>query len=76
ARNSLITLMVDYLEARMSLLLDIGILRTSNDTFWNNESAVIVDLQTGEHRPEDPLVENPGDQGEHTLMTPEELFEH
>lgn len=76
ARNSLITLMVDYLEARMSLLLDIGILRTSNDTFWNNESAVIVDLQTGEHRPDDPLVENPGDQGEHTLMTPEELFEH
>jgi outer membrane protein TolC len=74
ARNSLITLVVDYLEARMFLLLDIGILRTKHDAFWINESAVIVDLDTGERRSEEPLGDAAGGGKEHELLTPEELF--
>ena len=73
-RNSLVTSAVDYLDARMSLLLEIGILRTDADAFWIDESAVIVDLATGERMPENPLVENAGDQQEHEMKTPEELF--
>lgn len=74
ARNSLITLVVDYLEARMSLLLDIGILRTNHDAFWIDESAVVVDLTTGERKQEEPLFEPASNESEHALPTPDQLF--
>ncbi len=72
ARNALVTLVVDYLEARMSLLLDIGILRTNNDAFWINESAVVVDLEKKEAKPDFPP--DASDVKEPELLTPEELF--
>ena len=74
ARNSLITLVVDYLESRMSLLLDIGILRTNRNAFWIDESAVIVDLKTGQRKSEESLIEAAEDGDDPALPTPEELF--
>ena len=53
ARNSLITLVVDYLEARMSLLLDIGVLRTKGNAFWIDQAAIIVDLNTRQLKSEE-----------------------
>ena len=74
ARNSLITLVVDYLESRMSLLLDIGILRTNRNAFWIDESAVIVDLKTGQRKSEESFNEAAEEGDDLALPTPEELF--
>jgi outer membrane protein TolC len=74
ARNNMIRTMVNYLDARMALLLEIGILRTERESFWINEAAVVVDLVTGEPKPEDP-AQTPDNQEEVKLLTPDELFQ-
>ncbi|MDA7662303.1 TolC family protein [Verrucomicrobia bacterium] len=74
ARNSLITLVVDYLEARMSLLLDIGILRTKGNAFWIDQAAIIVDLNMRQLKSEDPPIDAEEDSNNPGLPTPEELF--
>lgn len=74
ARNNMIRTMVNYLDARMALLLEIGILRTDRESFWINEAAVVVDLVTGEPKPEDP-AQTPDEQEEVKLLTPDELFQ-
>lgn len=74
ARNSLITLVVDYLEARMSLLLDIGILRTKGSAFWIDQAAIIVDLNMRQLKSEDPPIDAEEDSNNPGLPTPEELF--
>ena len=74
ARNSLITLVVDYLEARMSLLLDIGILRTKGNAFWIDQAAIIVDLNMRQLKSEDPPIDAEEDSNNSGLPTPEELF--
>lgn len=74
ARNNIARTMVDYLDARMALLLEIGILRSDRESFWINEDAVVVDLATGEPKPEDAAV-SPDEQEEVKLLTPDELFQ-
>lgn len=74
ARNSLITLVVDYLEARMSLLLDIGVLRTQGNAFWIDEAAIVVDLNMRQLKSEDPPIDAEEDSNNPALPTPEELF--
>ena len=74
ARNSLITLVVDYLEARMSLLLDIGVLRTQGNAFWIDEAAIVVDLNMRQLKSEDPPIDAEKDTNNPALPTPEELF--
>ncbi|MBT4275979.1 MAG: TolC family protein [Verrucomicrobia bacterium] len=74
ARNSLITLVVDYLEARMSLLLDIGVLRTKGNAFWIDEAAIIVDLNTRQLKSEESPIDAEEDSNNSALPTPEELF--
>ena len=74
ARNSLITLVVDYLEARMSLLLDIGVLRTKGNAFWIDEAAIIVDLNTRQLKSEESPIGAEEDSNNSALPTPEELF--
>ncbi|MEK9862125.1 MAG: TolC family protein, partial [Verrucomicrobiota bacterium] len=46
ARNSLSTTMVNYIGARMNLLLEIGILRADREDFWISQDAVVVDLKS------------------------------
>lgn len=73
ARNALSTTMVNYLGARMNLLLEIGILRTDREQFWISEDAVIVDLASSTDHDVDasePQLSDPS-----TLMTPDQLFQ-
>jgi hypothetical protein len=46
ARNSLITLVVDYLEARMSSVAGHRNPENQTNAFWIDEAAIIVDLNT------------------------------
>lgn len=74
ARNNMTRTMVDYLGSRMALLLEIGILRTESESFWIDESAVVVDLATGDFKSEEPV--EPGTEAEESqLVTPDELFQ-
>ena len=73
ARNGLTKLMVDYLAARMSLLLEIGILRTEQEEFWIETAAVCVDLKADENTKSDPSTDEGGQIP--GLLTPGELFQ-
>lgn len=44
ARNAATQALVDYLEARLNLLLDLGVLNTELEDFWLRDDATTVDL--------------------------------
>lgn len=68
AQNDLTTTRVDYLQARLQLLLDLGVIRTDEDRFWLNDPLVGVIKE--EDRGVNPL-KMPGDE----LLPPDEFLE-
>ncbi len=67
AKNSLSAALVDYLSARLFLLLDIGILNTGIERYWlKPEASTLPPAPASEPRPEAP------DDG---LVSPETLFQ-
>ncbi|MEM7386151.1 MAG: TolC family protein [Verrucomicrobiota bacterium] len=73
AQNAVTAALVDYLEARLNLLVDLGIFNLEEKQFWLKEKASKVDLNH-------PSPNNTGDGAdaisleEQTVVTPQELF--
>lgn len=74
ARNSLSTTMVNYIGARMNLLLEIGILRADREDFWISQDAVVVDLKS-EQLSQRPEAITPTENNPQLLKTPDQLFQ-
>ncbi len=74
ARNALSTTMVNYIGARMNLLLEIGILRADREDFWISQDAVVVDLKS-EQLSQRPEAITPADNNPQLLKTPDQLFQ-
>ncbi|MCP5524161.1 MAG: TolC family protein [Verrucomicrobiales bacterium] len=68
AQNDLTSTRVDYLQARLQLLLDMGIIRTEEAQFWLRDP--LVDMSTEGDRGVNPL-KMPGDE----LRPPDEFLE-
>ena len=67
ARNSLSAALVDYLNARLRLLLDIGILNTDIERYWLKPEASTIALDTVASEPANALEDKP-------VLSPEILF--
>lgn len=74
ARNALSTTMVNYIGARMNLLLEIGILRADREDFWISQDAVVVDLKS-EQLSQRPEAITPTENNPQLLKTPDQLFQ-
>jgi outer membrane protein TolC len=74
ARNALSTTMVNYIGARMNLLLEIGILRTDREDFWISQDAVVVDLKSEQLLPRGESIA-PTENNPQLLKTPDQLFQ-
>lgn len=73
AQNAVTGALVDYLEARLGLLVNLGVLSTEKETFWLKRDAVSVDFSKWRSSPapaEAPLTEPSGNQ----VPTPDQLF--
>ncbi|MEX0323761.1 MAG: TolC family protein [Puniceicoccaceae bacterium] len=68
AQNAQTTALVDYLSARLDLLLDLGILETTTDRFWLTE-ATRFPLNTVNSEDDPEIMSLDED-----VITPEELF--
>jgi len=68
AQNALTSSIVDYLQARMQLLLDVGVLETGDDKFWLRDP--LATLLTDTQRGRSPL-EMPRD----SLIAPDQFLE-
>lgn len=69
AQNAQTAALVDYLEARLSLLLELGILKADTNQFWLEEASTVnLSAGIGTDTPSSTLLED-GD-----VITPEELF--
>jgi len=74
ARNALSTTMVNYIGARMNLLLEIGILRADREDFWISQDAVVVDLKSEQLLPRGESIA-PTENNPQLLKTPDQLFQ-
>ena len=74
ARNALSTTMVNYIGARMNLLLEIGILRADREDFWISQDAVVVDLKSEQLPPRGESIA-PTENNPQLLKTPDQLFQ-
>ncbi|NCF94583.1 MAG: TolC family protein [Verrucomicrobiaceae bacterium] len=72
AQNDVTGALVDYLEARLGLLTNLGILATDEETFWLRGDAVKVDLSKWRSAP--TVTEAPTETSRNQVPTPEEVF--
>jgi outer membrane protein TolC len=72
AQNAVTGALVDYLEARLGLLTNLGILATDEETFWLRGDAVKVDLSKWRSAP--TVTEAPTETSRNQVPTPEEVF--
>jgi outer membrane protein TolC len=69
AQNAQTAALVDYLESRLNLLLELGILNTDTGQFWLTEASRI-NISAGMNNPSDASTLSQ----EYQVITPEELF--
>lgn len=73
AQNAVVNALVDYLEARLRFLTDLGILSTEEELFWLKEDALKVDPATWRSFPGEEIITAPmPDSGD--VPTPEQVF--
>ncbi|MCB1123307.1 MAG: TolC family protein, partial [Verrucomicrobiae bacterium] len=69
AQNAQTAALVDYLEARLNLLLDLGILNTDTNQFWLTEASKIPLPEGMDNRAGTSTISN-----DNEVISPEELF--
>ena len=72
AQNAVTGALVDYLEARLGLLTNLGILATEKETFWLKGDAVKVELSKWRSAP--AVTEAPGEPSSNQVPTPDQIF--
>lgn len=70
AKNAVTAALVDYLQARLQLLLDMGVLNTDVDQFWLRHDALLLNGETadGLSAPEEAPIQD-------EVIPPDKLFE-
>lgn len=74
AQNAVTNALVDYLEARLGLLADLGVLATQKELFWLKSDSLRVDLSKWQAAPKAPSSEPIIVPKDNEVPTPDQLF--